>query len=423
MNEKRRDTKGRILRNGEMQRPDGRYMFRYADVDGSRRTVYSWKLVETDALPSGKRCKEALRTIEQRVLKDLDDGIYSNSADNTTVNMLFKNFMEVRTELKESTRVNYAMLYNKHIRDGFGKKKISNIKYSDVYKFYLELNSEAGLRVSSIQKINAILWQLFEAATRDNLIRRNPSEGAMKEAAHKIKEEPQKRHALTIDEQSSLLDYIYKSNRYRRYGHLVTVLLGTGMRIGEALGLTWGDIDFKNNVINVSHSLSYKPTEQSGYEYHVSSTKTKAGVRKIPMLQDVRKTFQKELRVAKHRRDAVEFNVDGYSGFIFLNTVGKSYTPTFIFDVIQNIVADYNRDEMLSSSREGREPHYIPKISAHTFRHTFCTRLCENESNLKIIQEVMGHKNIRTTMNVYSEATAQAMQSSFQNLEGKIKIV
>lgn len=75
MTGKRKDSRGRVLRNGEVQRSDGKYMFRYTDAEGERHSVYSWKLVETDKIPNGKRCKEALRTIEQRVLKDLDDGI------------------------------------------------------------------------------------------------------------------------------------------------------------------------------------------------------------------------------------------------------------------------------------------------------------------------------------------------------------
>ena len=124
MAEKRKDSKGRVLRNGEVQRADGKYMFRYSDVNGERQTVYSWKLVETDKVPAGKRCAEALRTIEQRVLKDIEDGIDTGKAESTDVNMLFDEFMALRTELKESTRCNYICLYDTHVRNGFGKRRI-----------------------------------------------------------------------------------------------------------------------------------------------------------------------------------------------------------------------------------------------------------------------------------------------------------
>lgn len=422
MSNKRKDIKGRVLRNGEGQRADGKYMFRYVDGNGERRTVYSWKLVETDKIPDGKRCKEALRTIEKRLLKDLDDGILTKTADNTTVNELFDSFLAIRTDLKETTRCGYISLYDKHVRNDFGRRRLSRVRYSDVYKLYMSLNKDSGLKVSSIQSINAILWQVFEIAVRDSLIRINPTGSAMRDAARCINEDRGQRHALTLGEQAAFLDYVYADDKYKRYAPLFTVLLGTGMRIGEALGLRWEDVDFKKGLIHVNHSLRYRDTEHGGYEYHISSTKTKAGVRDIPMFQDVKKALQKEKR-RKKGANLPEFIVDGYSGFIFLNSAGKVYTPSFIFDTIQNIRVDYNNGETLRARAEGRDPLYLPKFSVHILRHTFCTRLCENEQNLKVIQEVMGHKNIRTTMDVYNEATAQTLQHSFSNLEGKIRLV
>lgn len=421
MAEKRKDSKGRVLRTGEAQREDGKYMFRYVDSNGERQTVYSWKLVETDRTPAGKKCKEALRTIEQRLLRDVEDGVNTRAANSTSPNSLFESFMDTRSDLKETTRCNYIHLYDKHVRDSIGKRKLSAISYSDVYNFYAELSRVKGLKISTIQSINSILWQLFDIAERDGLIRKNPSNGAMATLSKRLKEDQEKRNALTIEQQNALLDYVYSNEKYRRYGVLFTVLLGTGMRIGEALGLTWSNVDFKKNTIRVDHTLVYKDTESGGYKYRISDTKTKAGIRTIPMFSEVHKALLQARKLQMKTR-ASSFTVDGYSGFIFLNTAGKVYTPTFIYDVIQNIVYDFNQDEFILASKENRAPNYMPKISAHIFRHTFCTRLCENEHNLKIIQDVMGHKNIRTTMDVYNEATAQAKQHSFESLEGKIRL-
>lgn len=421
MAEKRKDSKGRVLRTGEAQREDGKYMFRYVDSNGERQTVYSWKLVETDRTPVGKKCKEALRTIEQRLLRDVEDGVNTRAANSTSPNSLFESFMDTRSDLKETTRCNYIHLYDKHVRDSIGKRKLSAISYSDVYNFYAELSRVKGLKISTIQSINSILWQLFDIAERDGLIRKNPSNGAMATLSKRLKEDQEKRNALTIEQQNALLDYVYSNEKYRRYGVLFTVLLGTGMRIGEALGLTWSNVDFKKNTIRVDHTLVYKDTESGGYKYRISDTKTKAGIRTIPMFSEVHKALLQARKLQMKTR-ASSFTVDGYSGFIFLNTAGKVYTPTFIYDVIQNIVYDFNQDEFILASKEKRPPNYMPKISAHIFRHTFCTRLCENEHNLKIIQDVMGHKNIRTTMDVYNEATAQAKQHSFETLEGKIRL-
>ena len=74
------------------------------------------------------------------------------------------------------------------------------------------------------------------------------------------------------------------------------------------------------------------------------------------------------------------------------------------------------------AEEEKRQPLLIRHFSVHNLRHTFCTRFCENETNLKVIQEIMGHADIETTMNIYAEATAQKKQESFTRLEGKIKI-
>lgn len=421
MAEKRKDSKGRVLRSGEVQRSDGKYMFRYVDLNGERQTVYSWRLVETDKTPAGKKESEALRTIEQKVLQDVAEGVNSTKLESTTVNMLFSSFMEMRTDLKETTRCNYATLFDTHVRNGLGRKKVTAVKYSDIFKFYMCLSNDKNLKIATIQAINAILWQLFEIPYKDGDIRKNPVTGAMIEVSHKLKEEADSRAALTVEQQSAFIDYVYSSEKYKKYGALFTTLLGTGTRIGECLGLRWQDIDFKNGFVMIDHAICYKPSESGGCRYKITAPKTKAGVRKIPLFSDVKTVLKKEQR--KGRSSKTEpFSVDGYTGFIFVNSCGKVFPPHFIFGVIQNIVSDYNSDEYVAARSENREPHFLPKMSPHILRHTFCTRLCENEPNLKIIQEVMGHKNIRTTMNVYSHATDSAKQLSFARLEGKIKL-
>lgn len=97
MEDKRRDTKGCVLRNGEVQRADGKYMYRYTDACDERQTVYSWKLVETDKVPQGVKSGPALRTMIAAIEKDLKDGIKPNAASDLTLNDLFDSLMELRT--------------------------------------------------------------------------------------------------------------------------------------------------------------------------------------------------------------------------------------------------------------------------------------------------------------------------------------
>ena len=247
------------------------------------------------------------------------------------------------------------------------------------------------------------------------------TDGVMKEVMRRVTDDKEPRQALTIEQQNRLIDFIAVNKKYCEYSVIITVLLGTGMRIGELLGLRWCDIDFKKGIIYVTHSLAYRPTESTGYVYSINEPKTKAGIREIPMFDDVKKALQKEKRKKKGEGDE-PFCIGKYSGFIFLNAAGKVYTPSAVYDKIQFIVDDYNKTEQLRVREEKCTPVYIPKISPHIFRHTFCTRLCELEPNIKVVQEVMGHRNAKTTMNVYYNATREAKMESFKALDGKIRL-
>ena len=419
MAEKRRDSRGRILRTGEVQRPDGKYMYRYTDLDGERQTVYSWKLVESDRVPEGKQSSFALRTKIAEIERDLQDGIRPKDAGQYTLNMLFDDFMDTRTDLKVSTRCNYKCLYNTHVRDTIGRRTLKQLKYTDFLKFYIGLNRDEGLKISTIQAINSAIWQPLNNAVKDDIIRKNPADGVMREVKRKINDEPNRRDALTKEQQEKFIDYIRHSDQFSRYENLFIVLLGTGMRIGECLGLRWCDVDFDRNVIVVDHALSYKDTEDGVYEYSISRPKTLSGIREIPMFQDVSKALQRE-KAKKRNPSWEQFRIGKYTGFVFLNANGKPFTPSAIFDKIQTIVVSCNQEEQLAANLENRKPCYIPKISPHILRHTFCTRMCEVERNSKVVQEVMGHKNLRTTMDVYNNLTSETKRASFSAIDGSI---
>lgn len=114
--------------------------------------------------------------------------------------------------------------------------------------------------------------------------------------------------------------------------------------------------------------------------------------------------------------------IDGYSGFIFTNRNGYVHNPMTINRAIKRIYTAYNEEEKELAKKEKRKPLLIRHFSIHNLRHTFCTRFCENETNIKVIQDIMGHADISTTMNIYAEATESKKKESFDNLEGKIKI-
>lgn len=417
---KRKDMKGRILNNGESQMKDGRYRYQYTDGSGKRHSIYSWRLVETDKLPVGKRSDRCLREKIQQVQRDLNDGISTADANKITLNQMFERYMAGKYELKQSTRTNYFYMYRHCVSAEIGMRKIAAIKYSDVKAFYDRLIRERGMKPNSLEIINTILHPVFTLAVRDGYIRTNPTDGVVWEIKKSHCWEKPKRHALTEREQEAFINYTARSTVYRHWLPLFTVLLGTGCRIGEIIGLRWQDCDFENQTISINHNLVYRQQESGTCAMRITTPKTSAGVRTIPMLEEVRRALlqEKQKQIRGRKSDA---EIDGYSGFVFTNRNGYVHNPMTINRTIKRIYTAYNQQEE-EAARENRSPVYIRHFSAHNLRHTFCTRFCENETNVKVIQEIMGHSDISTTMNIYAETTEKKKKQSFENLEGKIKI-
>ena len=418
---KRTDNKGRILKDGETQRKDGTYRYTYTDANGARHDVYSRRLVPTDRLPPGCKDSLSLREKAKKIVRDLDDGIKAAVENKATLNDLFVIHMGNKQKLKGSTRGNYLYMYHKYIAPILGNRKVSSIKYTDVKRFYNDL-IEHGFKINSLEGIHTILNPIFRLAVKDNYIRANPAEGVMAEIKQENHFLKPKRHALTIPEQEAFMEYVKNHKIYNHWATIFTFMLGTGCRIGEVVGIRWEDCDFEHRVISIRQNLLYRRYDiDQKTRFHVETPKTEAGIRYIPMLDQVKEALETEM----NRQKIIGFNdsvVDGYTGFVFQNRYGDPMSPHNINRAIDRICAAYIRDTTAQAEKDGVEPVMIRHFSNHSLRHTFCTRFCENETNLKVIQDVMGHKDIRTTMEVYAEATMEKKQESFANLEGKIKI-
>lgn len=419
---KRTDARGRILKDGESQRPDGIYRYRYTDAYGKRHDVYSNRLVATDKVPKGSKPDLSLREKEKQINRDLDDGIKAQVENSATLNELFQLYMSTKTKLKESTRTNYIYMYEKYVQDALGSKKVKDIKYSTIYSFYSGLIDGLGFKPNSMEIIHSILHPVFRLAVRDEYIRMNPTEGAMSEIKRTYDWEKPKRIALTIPEQEMLIDFLNTSETYCRWKSIITFFLGTGCRVGEVIGLRWEDCDFEKKTISINHNTIYRKYKgESESRFHITTPKTKAGIRMIPMLSDVKNALLAEYNLQQQIGFCDEI-IDGYSGFIFQNRFGSLLSSNDINRALERIYTACNNEERERAKEEKRPPVLIRHFSVHNLRHTFCTRFCENESNLKVIQEIMGHADIETTMNIYAEATTEKKVESFANLEGKIKI-
>ena len=421
MAERRKDSRGRNLRDGEDQMPDGRYRYRYIDKAGKRQAVYSWRLVPTDKVPAGKRDSLCLREKVEAIERDKRDGIDGRRAAQITLNDMFDLYMAGKHELKQSTRGNYLYMFKKYVSEDIGQKKIATIKYSDIKRFYNSLIREQGFKPNSMEIVHTLLHPTFTLAVRDGYIRTNPSDGVMAEIKKSHNWEKPKRHALSIEEQEAFINYMANSDIYRHWLPLFTVFLGTGCRVGEIIGLRWKDCDFENWTISINHNLIYRQQTSGSCEMHITTPKTAAGCRTVPMLAEVRKALLQE-RIRQMKEGGSSAEIDGYTDFVFTNRYGYVHNPQTINRAIERIYTAFNEEEIENARKEHRKPLVIRHFSVHNLRHTFCTRFCENESNIKVIQEIMGHSDISTTMNIYAEATESKKRESFDNLEGKIKI-
>lgn len=420
MSIKRKDNKGRILKDGESQRADGRYMYQYTDAYGKRRTVYSWKLVETDKLPNGKKNLLSLREQEEQIKLDLKDGIRAGMGK-MMLNDMFDIYFATKHNLKQSTRTNYRYMWDKYARNTIGMKKINLIKKSDILHFYHDL-LDKGFKPNSTEIMNTILHSTLQMAVDDGYIRLNPTAGCMAEIKKSHDWDKPKRHALTIEQQEVFIRYTGQSDMYKHWLPLFTTLLGTGCRIGEIIGLRWEDVDFKNNIISINHNMVYRVQDNGKCEFHITTPKTRNSVRIIPLLSQVRHALLMERKMQLALGRTSQKVIDGYTDFIFQNRYGNVHNPITINRAIKRIYTSYNKQEIKLAEKEHREPIMIPHFSCHNLRHTFCTRFCENETNIKVIQEIMGHSDISTTMDIYAEATQDKKKEAFGNLEGKIKI-
>ncbi len=276
MSEKRRDSKGRILRTGESQRKDGRYLYKYVDANGKPQSVYSWKLVATDKVPAGKRDCIALRDKEQGIHKDLADGI-STSDSRLSVSELYARYTTLRGNVKRSTEAGRRYTAKLIAQDMIGAKAIGSVKPSDAQEWALRMQDN-GYTYRVINNTRRSLKAAFQMAVSDGWLRKNPFDFALNTV---MKNEVNVRTALTEEQEQALTGFIKQDKPYRRYYDEIMILLKTGLRISEFCGLTVNDIDFEDGVVNIDHQLLWEKGRGGGY--YIDTPKSKSSIRKVPM--------------------------------------------------------------------------------------------------------------------------------------------
>ena len=367
-----RDLNGNDLGEGITQRKDGRYQARYTDRFGNRKTLYARTLKEirekfTDADYENRKCMNSVN-------------------DATTLDEWYQKWMRVYKipNIRQNTKRHYASVYTKHISPTLGKIRLNKITKLQIQSLINDLHDK-GLQWETQNKVRMLLTDMFNYAIGDQFVIRNPCKGVK----CRDKKPNKKARYLTEDEQA----LFFECCAGRWYDNLFNVAINTGLRPGELAALTWDNIDLRNMVICVKHTLVYQKFEGDSHKtYHLEDTKTTKSTRNVPINDDClkylkRQYLQKGILSRKTMGDSV------YSDRLFVTRRNNPINGTDYSHAIREILRDIN--EMLDPLEQ------IEDFSGHTFRHTFATRCIESGVKPKTLQILLGHANINTTMDMY----------------------
>lgn len=404
----RYDSRHIRLRTGESEKKGGGYVFRWTTPDGKRHAVYESTL-------------EKLRIREEEIAEDAKDGIREDLAT-FTVNELYDLWKDLKRGIKDSTFKNYCYMYDMFVKPVFGTHYLVRVKKSTVRAFYNKLADQNGLKISTIDGIHNVLHQIFQVAVDDNMIRYNPTDNMLKELKMARQDRGSRREALTLGQQKLFFNFLSKNSQYRHWYPVFFIMANTGMRVGEITGLRWKDVDLEKGIINVNHTLVYyNHRDDRGCYYSVNTPKTKAGERRIPMTSEVRKAFLEEKEFQEAAGIECMERVDGYDDFIFLNRFGKVHNQASLNRALKRIMKDCNLAILEKKGTES-DPVLLPNFSCHVLRHTFCTRAIEAGMSPSALKGLVGHADIKTTLELYVTLTEDEKNkavSSFQEYVSK----
>ena len=396
MSEVRRDNKGRKLFNGESQRKDGKYEYKYQDAWGKRKTVYSWKLTPADRVPAGKRDDISLREKIKQIQKDLNSNITPDGG-NFTVLELVEKYISQKTGVRHNTRSNYNFVVNVIKKEAFGQKRIDKIKVSDAKEWLIKMQQIDGRGYSSIHTIRGVVRPAFQMAVDDDLLVKNPFEFQLNTV---VVNDSVTREAITRQQERDFLEFVKNDKHFCKYYDGIYILFKTGLRISEFIGLTKKNLDFENNRIIVDHQLQ----RTRDMKYIIEDTKTESGERMVPMTPEVKEAFQRIL--ANRKNPKVEPMVDGYSGFLYLDKNGRPMVALHWEKYFQHIREKYNKIYRVQ----------MPKVTPHVCRHTFCSNMAKSGMNPKTLQYIMGHSDISVTLNVYTHLNYDDAEEEMQKV-------
>ena len=395
-NGKRRDAKGRVLRSGESQQKDGRYRYTYY-VKGKQHCLYSWKLEDTDRVPSGKRPCISLRSQIKELNKSREQGI-AFRGDNLSVLELVEKYLAIQNmndKIRTSTKIGYQTSL-KHIRqDSVSLVRIDKVKKSDAKRWITSLK-EKGFGYSTISSIHGVVKPAFQMAVDDDLILKNPFNFVLTDF---VENDSVKRDALSLEEKDSLLEFIKSDTYYRQYYDAIVILFETGLRIGEFCGLTSDKMDMENRMITIDVQL-----HKGKQGYYLEKPKTTAGFRIVPMTDKAYESFSQLIQ--KRTRKQAEKNIGGQKNYLCFDRNDMPRYGSQWDKIFDNIWKKYQKNHGST----------MIKVTPHICRHTFATNMAVSGMNPAILKRILGHDDISTTFSIYTHIKENDSMDEFKKL-------
>ena len=390
-----KSLKGKELGKGIGQRKDGLYYARCTNKSGQRLEKCFQDL------------KEARNWQKEQQYRQVHPEIKS-APPKMTVNEWFDFWQtNLLTGLAPNTVRNYRERYERNAKAILGELLLTEVKPMHCKAVF---NGMTGTYAgSTIRQAYIALGSMFKAAKENGLIEKHPMDGVRFDSPIKAVDEI---HFLTVSEQKAFLEVAKHSHNYAQYA----LILETGLRTGEVIGLTWDAIDWENHTLTVNKTMEFRHKQ---HEWRAGPPKTKKSYRTIPLTDTAYQILQDLYLGREYRKEASE--LDKVLTYIDRRTAKQAelHMRDLVFINYRTGMpaknSSYDTHLYKLCDRAG-----IEHFCMHALRHTYATRAIESGMQPKILQKLLGHASIKTTMDRYVHVTDDSMFQAvrqFQNAQ------